>query len=435
MAFRKCLCVILLAFVAMVARADHFTSVDHTQYQNYTATKMTVMMPDGTTRYPVGTEVAAFVNGECRAAGKVQASKTGVLSAYLCLLGDYKEKFVFCVWDGENEIPCGGGTIDYDATAAMIKKTITAGHMTADDLEDGGWLTLDKSLWPEVTSLQLDGTWTAEQVATAQSKMGENGLIYIASSDESIAGKENVVIVNGDSRTAAHLRLTGGKSFAPLYSFTSADIQLSRSLWVDGGWETLMLPFTPTSVQDAEGKECIDEFVCETYGGTDASAHTISFDRIAGGLASAPVDQCMIVSHKDAVASSAPLLYNIMYAGEAVTIAAASAHTTDKGVVGVYTPHAVTEEEYAGYQVYVLNAAGTKWTLAKSTVTIPPFCGYFSPETSSGVKAFSVVRGEEDPDAILGVSQTKAERVYDLTGRKAHHGGIIIRGGKKYVKE
>lgn len=213
----------------------------------------------------------------------------------------------------------------------------------------------------------------------------------------------------------------------------NANVTLKRTLYADGGWNTLCLPF---SLTDAQAKAAFgDDVELRTLASFDGK--TLTFAKATGITAGVP---CLIKVSKVAE--------NNTYTFTGVSVKAIKAdadkYDMDESLtfVGIYAPMDVaTEFEKDGNALFL--GAANKFYKAKAGTTMKAFRAFFLVPASTDTQALrAVIDGTTTGIDDLNIDTVKADgRVYNLNGQCVGYSleglkaGIYIQNGKKVIKK
>lgn len=213
----------------------------------------------------------------------------------------------------------------------------------------------------------------------------------------------------------------------------NANVTLKRTLYADGGWNTLCLPF---SLTDEQTKAAFGNDVeLRTLASFDGK--TLTFAEAAGITAGVP---CLIKVSKVAE--------NNTYTFTGVSVKAIKAdrdkYDMDETLtfVGIYAPMDVaTEFEKDGNALFL--GAANKFYKAKAGTTMKAFRAFFLVPASTDIQALrAVIDGTTTGIDDLNIDTVKADgRVYNLNGQCVGYSleglkaGIYIQNGKKVIKK
>lgn len=246
-----------------------------------------------------------------------------------------------------------------------------------------------------------------------------NALIYLPTG--ATLSKNNVVIGNG----CANLVLTDGHDFVCPTSFTATKATYTRNCYIDGGWETIVLPFNVTDIKSG-GTSVKGDYTVEGY--TNTSGTTVKFTELTN-ITDWKADNAYILKHNSVETGTQECTFE-----GAGTIAATPA---DADFTGTYT--LISNDLAAGN--YALNAAGTEFgPLAASTETavIPAFRAYlkkgngpnpakYSVEHDNGATGInnaqqaSTIIYADGESIIINSEKAQTINVYSIDGRKAYN--------------
>ena len=213
----------------------------------------------------------------------------------------------------------------------------------------------------------------------------------------------------------------------------NANVTLKRTLYADGGWNTLCLPFTLT---DAQAKAAFGDDV-ELRTLESVSGNTLTFASATGITAGVP---CLIKVSKVAE--------NNTYTFTGVSVKAIKAdrdkYDMDETLtfVGIYAPMDVAKTfEKDGNALFLGEA--NKFYKAKAGTTMKAFRAFFLVPASTDTQALrAVIDGTTTGIDDLNIDTVKADgRVYNLNGQCVGYSleglkaGIYIQNGKKVIKK
>ena len=213
----------------------------------------------------------------------------------------------------------------------------------------------------------------------------------------------------------------------------NANVTLKRTLYADGGWNTLCLPF---SLTDEQTKAAFGDDV-ELRTLESVSGNTLTFAEAAGITAGVP---CLIKVSKVAE--------NNTYTFTGVSVKAIKAdrdkYDMDETLtfVGIYAPMDVATEFEKDENALFLGAAN-KFYKAKAGTTMKAFRAFFLVPASTDIQALrAVIDGTTTGIDDLNIDTVKADgRVYNLNGQCVGYSleglkaGIYIQNGKKVIKK
>lgn len=213
----------------------------------------------------------------------------------------------------------------------------------------------------------------------------------------------------------------------------NANVTLKRTLYADGGWNTLCLPF---SLTDEQTKAAFGNDVkLRTLASFDGK--TLTFAEAAGITAGVP---CLIKVSKVAE--------NNTYTFTGVSVKAIKAdndkYDMDETLtfLGIYAPMDVaTEFKKEGNALFL--GAANKFYKAKAGTTMKAFRAFFLVPASTDTQALrAVIDGTTTGIDDLNIDTVKADgRVYNLNGQCVGYSleglkaGIYIQNGKKVIKK
>lgn len=215
----------------------------------------------------------------------------------------------------------------------------------------------------------------------------------------------------------------------------NANVTLKRTLYNDGGWNTICLPF---SLTDAQVKAAFGEKV-ELRTLESASGNTLTFAAATGITAGVPYLIKVSEVAKD----------NTYTFTGVTTIAVKDENdfgsSEEKGnaeFIGIYSPTDVSTwsvtNEYA-----IFLGADNKFYKAKAGTTMKAFRAFFLVPASTDTQALkAVIDGTTTGIGDLNIGVVKADgRVYNLNGQcvgnslEGLQAGVYIQNGKKVIKK
>lgn len=245
-----------------------------------------------------------------------------------------------------------------------------------------------------------------------------NKLIYLPSDAADIPVSWKNVIKGSTGAATGILELTDHAPFFCPEEFIATKASYLRSCYTDGGWETMILPFTVNSVIDAESSTSIAEnYVIEEYSTNNSSGSTTFFFN--------PID----ISQPEICVAETP--YIMRYTGTQNTGSNQDCIFEGQGKIAVTTSISEiafkgTYQSISGTGKYLLAPDGTYFGKGGEEATIPPFRAYI--ELSNPNEAplrFSV---EHENSGATGInSSTEQNFIYSADE------AIIIKTNKKQV--
>ena len=221
-----------------------------------------------------------------------------------------------------------------------------------------------------------------------------------------------------------------------------------RTLWKDGDWNTLCLPFNLGDPQAEEG-HYFDGTLLE--GATVKTLESTDFSD-DGTLTMNFVDVHEIVAGTPYLVkwTSGENEVNPVFTGVTISNAAANVPTDYVDFIGTYAPVTYTKKNRS--VLFMGGGSNLYYPDGTSTITINACRAYFTlngitaGDPVNGVKGFVLNFNEDDADGIGSLtpdpSPRRGEEWYDLAGRKMVNGklsngklpkGIYIRDGKKIL--
>ncbi|OYP66392.1 hypothetical protein CIK95_03235 [Prevotella sp. P5-108] len=213
----------------------------------------------------------------------------------------------------------------------------------------------------------------------------------------------------------------------------NANVTLKRTLYADGGWNTLCLPF---SLTDEQTKAAFGDDV-ELRTLESVSGNTLTFAKATGITAGVP---CLIKVSKVAKDNT----YTFTGVSVKAIKADAKKYVMDESrtFVGIYAPMDVaTKFEKDGNALFLGEA--NKFYKAKAGTTMNAFRAFFLVPASTDTQALrAVIDGTTTGIDDLNIDTVKADgRVYNLNGQCVGYSleglkaGIYIQNGKKVIKK
>ena len=281
---------------------------------------------------------------------------------------------------------------------------------------------------------QATRSLTSSMLPTASTR-NPNLLIYVTSSSYAPYTTPNVVI----GSTASQVTLTSGNGFWAERTFTAANISYTRSFTKTTGkgsaqgWETITLPFLPTTISHATKGELVP--FGRWTGTSDSRKPFWLYGFGAGGFTASNylyANQPYLIAMPNNTSYDDAYRVNgtITFSATNATVPSSSAATaTSKGVRTLrptFLAVASASDNYA------MNAAGSQFVTYRA---VAPFEAYFTTTASNARDVMDIF--EELPtgqDAIPTVD-TETETIYDLQGRKVEtpQRGIYVKNGRKVV--
>ena len=311
--------------------------------------------------------------------------------------------------------------------------------------------SVDKAAQTSITFIcdNLDENLDEDVIKSA---INPNCLIYVPEGC-AITGDNFVEIGNG-SVTCKSLSLTDGYAFTSPCTIDCQEVEYVHhpSVWANGksGWETLCLPFSPTSIRASESGYLSPivlggngNFWLRKYVGS--SSTSVFFTSTADGVMEANTPYLVAFPGKSMGAGHLE--------GEAITFS-----TSNVTIDGYASPEPIKKNAFAfkanyngipeAEQGYELNAEGSSF-VQSATVGTKPFQAYFTNDelaAGSSVKSLRIDFGTfNDETGIFeveegsGMQAGTAGTFYDLSGRRISQGsaqqkGIYISNGRKVIK-
>ena len=298
-----------------------------------------------------------------------------------------------------------------------IKVSVSSGELTYNNTSaKEQTITLDKGAWKDY-EMTVSGT-TSFRVTFAAATNESNRFFLDEVMVKEIAAADVTLDEDKDNVVEAA---------------ENANVTLKRTLYADGGWNTLCLPF---SLTDAQAKAAFGNDVkLRTLASFDGK--TLTFAEAAGITAGVP---CLIKVSKVAE--------NNTYTFTGVSVKAIKAdndkYDMDETLtfVGIYTRMDVAMKFEKDGNALFLGAAN-KFYKAKAGTTMKAFRAFFLVPASTDTQALrAVIDGTTTGIDDLNIDTVKADgRVYNLNGQCVGYSleglkaGIYIQNGKKVIKK
>ena len=327
------------------------------------------------------------------------------------------------------------GSVEKEFTIEKAPLTITARNKTIyygeepahDGVEYAGFVGEDRE---GVLMGQLNYYFTYSKfMDIGEYSITVGGLISTDYEIEFRAGTLTVIyhnvslVDNADNDTAINSAATNGGKY---------DVRLSgRTLWKDGAWNTLCLPFDVEiagSVLDGTGVEA------RTLTEASITGTTLNLtfgDAVTTLTAGVPY---IIKWTKDDVN---PTIDNPVFSGVTVSMATEPVETENVDFIGTTSPVTLLADDKT---VLYLGADNTLYR-PSADVTLNSCRAYFRlTESAAAVRAFNLSFGEEETTGIVSTTDytnftDSDDAWYDLSGRrlsgKPTVKGVYIHGGKK----
>ena len=342
----------------------------------------------------------------------------------------------------------------FDMTVFFFLNGLTT--WTADGKQTGSRPTEQIVVPEDACAVSLSGL----TINSVSPNSNPNTLYFIGESEDVPAGLENCNVVKGSN--ADEIALIAGYDFYTPTDISASKISYTRTFAkghgnkndvteedIRGGWSTIVLPFSPTSVT-CEGNELTffpsDEesgnYWLYEFGAEDADSHTVYFAYPTEFKANRPY---IIAVPGDKWGAKWNLTgKQIVFSTENAYIYADAMPVTSTGAeyykfVGNYSDKALSN-------IYKLNDAGYNFGLTESA-SVDQFGAYFTTgslsATSAADKLNIGILGSKGTATSLNQvalsqrAQDNSGRVYDLQGREIKNGqmgkGLYIQNGNKLL--
>lgn len=351
-----------------------------------------------------GTRVSAA--NKCIKVG-IGTKKGSIISPTISVSKDGLLTFKAAAWDARDE-------------KLTIKVSVSSGELTYNNTSaKEQTITLDKGAWKDY-EMTVSGT-TSFRVTFAAAT-DENNRFFL----DEVMVKEIA---------AADVTLDEDKDNV-VEAAENANVTLKRTLYADGGWNTLCLPF---SLTDAQTKAAFGDAV-ELRTLESVSGNTLTFAKATGITAGVP---CLIKVSKVAKDNTYTFTGVTTIAVKNETDLGSSGKKNNVEFVGIYSPADVSEWATAGKENALFLGAANKFYKAKAGTTMKAFRAFFLVPASTDTQALrAVIDGTTTGIDDLNIDTVKADgRVYNLNGQCVGYSleglkaGIYIQNGKKVIKK
>ena len=350
-----------------------------------------------------GTSVSAA--NKCIKVGS-GGKKGSIISPTISVSKDGLLTFKAAAWDARDE-------------KLTIKVSVSSGELTYNNTSaKEQTITLDKGAWKDY-EMTVSGT-TSFRVTFAAATNESNRFFLDEVMVKEIAAADVTLDEDKDNVVEAA---------------ENANITLKRTLYADGGWNTLCLPFTLT---DAQAKAAFGDDV-ELRTLESVSGNTLTFASATGITAGVPY---LIKVSKVAGDNTYTFTGVTTIAVKDETDFGSSGKKDNVEFVGIYSPTDASvwsaTNEYA-----VFLGTGNKFYKAKAGTTMKAFRAFFLVPASTDTQALrAVIDGTTTGIDDLNIDTVKADgRVYNLNGQCVGYSleglkaGIYIQNGKKVIKK
>lgn len=309
------------------------------------------------------------------------------------------------------------GNLPVTLDAIIVNGELRASISILWSMDENTQIPIQVELYPySTTNIDLSDVtlvdMSGEPIEIATIKAGltnTNCLVYVQAGTE-VASIDATNVIVGDK--AASIVITDKVPFHAPKAFTADAISYTRNCYLDGGWETIMLPFAVTSVTD---NDVTKDYVLEKCTGME-KGNTITFARETTWAANTPY----IISFGEATGAAGETKPYVFSGSGAIGVTEPSYVMNE--LKGSYIDEDIAAEKTA----YMMNAAGTNFVPNEANSVVYPFRAYID---NSGNKFnapnFSV---EHDGGATgMNAADATSERVY------AQDGNIIVESATKVV--
>lgn len=309
------------------------------------------------------------------------------------------------------------GNLPVTLDAIIVNGELRASISILWSMDENTQIPIQVELYPySTTNIDLSDVtlvdMSGEPIEIATIKAGltnTNCLVYVQAGTE-VASIDATNVIAGDK--AASIVITDKVPFHAPKAFTADAISYTRNCYLDGGWETIMLPFAVTSVTD---NGVAKNYVLEKCTGME-KGNTITFARETTWTANTPY----IISFGEATGAAGETKPYVFSGSGAIGV------TEPSYVVNEFKGSYIDEDIATAKAAYMMNAAGTNFVPNEANSVVYPFRAYID---NSGNKFnapnFSV---EHDGGATgMNAADVTSERVY------AQDGNIIVESATKVV--
>lgn len=330
--------------------------------------------------------------------------KGSIISPTISVSKDGLLTFKAAAWDARDE-------------KLTIKVSVSSGELTYNNTSaKEQTITLDKGAWKDY-EMTVSGT-TSFRVTFAAATNESNRFFL-----DEVMVKEIAVTLDEENDNVVE-------------AAENASVTLKRTLYADGGWNTLCLPF---SLTDAQAKAAFGDDV-ELRTLESVSGNTLTFAKATGIPAGVP---CLIKVSKAAKDNTYTFTGVTTIAVKDKTDRGSSGKKNNVEFVGIYSPADVSKWATAGKENALFLGAANKFYKAKAETKMKAFRAFFLVPASTDTQALrAVIDGTTTGIDDLNIDTVKADgRVYNLNGQCVGYSleglkaGIYIQNGKKVIKK
>lgn len=351
-----------------------------------------------------GTSVSAA--NKCIKVG-TSDKKGSIISPTISVSKDGLLTFKAAAWDARDE-------------KLTIKVSVSSGELTYNNTSaKEQTITLDKGAWKDY-EMTVSGT-TSFRVTFAAATDNNNRFFLDEVMVKEIAAADVALDEEKDNVVEAA---------------ENANVTLKRTLYADGGWNTLCLPF---SLTDEQTKAAFGDDV-ELRTLESVSGNTLTFASATGITAGVPY---LIKVSKVAGDNTYTFTGVTTIAVKEEMDFGSSGKKNNVEFVGIYSPADVSKRATAGNGNALFLGAANKFYKAKAGTTMKAFRAFFLVPASTDTQALrAVIDGTTTGIDDLNIDTVKADgRVYNLNGQCVGYSleglkaGIYIQNGKKVIKK
>ena len=295
----------------------------------------------------------------------------------------------------KNLVP-SGGSILYSIERGMVV-------WTADGLRTSMAASGSATVPAEAVAVRIE-----DLNLTSVTPNANPNTIYLLGENEAVpAGLQNANVVKGNASTKITLK-DGYPYFTPV-SFTAANVTYERTFTTgrvggqDGGFSSMVLPFTPEAVQ-ADGRDLVKYTSGEDTG---KDYWVLYFNMEDDGVAK--------FDYADQIEANVPyvMAVNSKHVGKAVTMAASNVQLKAEPIAFTSANNYVmagTYMETSLADIYAVNAQGNRFVKDAENQAIAPFRAYFFAQGEVTDGGYIEIVLEETPEDPI------EQKVGDVTG-------------------
>lgn len=199
------------------------------------------------------------------------------------------------------------------------------------------------------------------------------------------------------------LNIADENDFSPEEPIYADEVNYTRAVFLDGGYETICLPFVPSIIKDTDDNDITTHFTFEEFIG-QKSSDVLSFDTI--DISDFQAGKAYLMSNTIPYDDQKKTVVFVGYNQDIVNT------PTDDTFIGYF--RSVTK---GGNELFTLNSAGQYFCPFLSDLT-KQFRAYIIPTTDMQCKKYSVTH--DDILSVYSTSINDVVDVYDLNGMLIH---------------